>query len=148
MSHDPNDLSYVSAGHFLIGDTIVSYPESGLTQIKTNRLSRWQHLEQMKQHFWRRWSFEYLFQLQNRTQWQSNRGPALQVGQLVVCREDGLPPFKWMLGRVEEVFPDNDGVIRTATIKTSAGSYKTPAAKLAVLSVEDNLDNKKNDICY
>ncbi|XP_018404108.1 PREDICTED: uncharacterized protein LOC108780792 [Cyphomyrmex costatus] len=41
VSHDPNDLSYVSAGHFLIGDAIVSYPEPNITHIKTNRLSRW-----------------------------------------------------------------------------------------------------------
>ncbi|XP_077260842.1 uncharacterized protein LOC143896724 [Temnothorax americanus] len=109
---DPNDLSYVSAGHFLISDTITSYPEPDVTQVKVNRLSRWQHLEQMRQHFWRRWSNEYLLQLQNRTKWCSNRGPALRVGQLVICREDGLPPLKWVLGRVQETCPGPDGVAR------------------------------------
>ncbi|XP_011868252.1 PREDICTED: uncharacterized protein LOC105562212, partial [Vollenhovia emeryi] len=102
ISLDPNDLGYVSAGHFLIGDAIISYPEPDITQLKTGRLSRWQHLEQMRQHFWRRWSSEYLLQLQGRTKWHSNRGPALKVGQLVICKEDGLPSLKWMLGRVKE----------------------------------------------
>ncbi|XP_011699812.1 PREDICTED: uncharacterized protein LOC105457069 [Wasmannia auropunctata] len=143
MSNDPNDFSYISAGHFLIGDVIVSHPEPDITQLKVNRLSRWQHLEQMRQHFWRRWSHEYLSQLQNRTKWQSSRGPALEIGQLVICREDGLPPLKWMLGRIEEVSPGTDGIIRAATIKTSNGSFKRPATKLAVLPIEDELSKEK-----
>ncbi|XP_071639995.1 uncharacterized protein [Temnothorax longispinosus] len=141
VSSDPNNLSYVSAGHFLIGDTITSYPEPDVTQVKVNRLLRWQHLEQMRQHFWRRWSNKYLLQLQNRTKWCSNRGQALKVGQLVICREDGLPPLKWVLGRVQETCPGADGVVRTAVIKTSTGSFKRPAAKLAILPLEEDLDN-------
>ncbi|XP_067208459.1 uncharacterized protein [Linepithema humile] len=143
VSSDPNDLSYVSAGHFLISEAITSYPEPDITFLKTNRLSRWQHLEQIRQHFWKRWSSEYLLQLHNRTKWQSNRGPALRIGQLVVCREDGLPPLKWMIGRVEEIFPGLDGIVRTATIKTANGSFKRAAAKLAILPTEDANTQKK-----
>jgi len=54
MSSDPNDLNYLSAGHFLIGSTITSYPEPEITHLKINRLSRWQRLEQIRQHFWKR----------------------------------------------------------------------------------------------
>lgn len=79
MSNDPNDFSYISAGHFLIGDAIVSQPEPDITQLKVNRLSRWQH-------FWKRWSFKS--QLQNRTKWQASHGPALKIGQLVICCKD------------------------------------------------------------
>ncbi|XP_077270169.1 uncharacterized protein LOC143901618 [Temnothorax americanus] len=136
--------TFLQTGHFLIGDTITSYPEPDVTQVKANRLSHWQHLEQMRQHFWRRWSNEYLLQLQNRTKWCSNRCSVLKVGQLVICREDGLPPLKWVLGRVQETCPGADGVVRTAVIKTSTGSFKRPAAKLAILPLEEDLDNTKD----
>jgi len=45
LSNDPNNLSYLSPGHFLVGDTLTSYPEVDLMEVKVNRLSRWQLLE-------------------------------------------------------------------------------------------------------
>ncbi|XP_015604454.1 uncharacterized protein LOC107272139 [Cephus cinctus] len=51
MSSNPNDMSYLTAGHFLIGSAITSYPEPGLAHLKINQLSRWQHVEEIRQHF-------------------------------------------------------------------------------------------------
>ncbi|XP_018402190.1 PREDICTED: uncharacterized protein LOC108779300 [Cyphomyrmex costatus] len=144
MSLDPNDMSYISAGHFLIGDTLTSYPEPNLMQIQTNRLTRWQHLEQMRQHFWKRWSNDYLLQLQHRIKWCANHGPSIQIGQLVICREDGTPPLKWVLGRILEIFLGEDNIVRAATVKTATGSYKRPASKLAVLPIEEKLNAFNN----
>ncbi|XP_025995820.2 uncharacterized protein LOC105202869 [Solenopsis invicta] len=143
LSDDPNDLSFLSPGHFLIGDALTSYPEGDVLEIKVNRLSRWQMVERIRQHFWKRWSSEYLLNLQRRNKWLSNTGPQIKVGQLVVCREDGLPPLKWALGRVQSVYPGMDGVVRTATIRTATGEYKRPAAKLCILPVEDSTNSSK-----
>ncbi|XP_011858216.1 PREDICTED: uncharacterized protein LOC105555782 [Vollenhovia emeryi] len=140
LSSDPNDLSYISPGHFLIGDALVAYPEPDLAHIKIGRLSRWQRVEQIRQHFWQRWSSEYLLQLQRRSKWTMNRGMQLQVGQLVLCREDGLPPLKWLLGRVQEVCPGNDGIVRAAVIKTSKGAFKRPAVRLSIMPFEQCSD--------
>jgi len=49
-----NDLSYLSPGHFLIGDVLTSIPDPSLLDIPENRLSRWQPIEQMRQHLWKR----------------------------------------------------------------------------------------------
>ncbi|XP_018368526.1 PREDICTED: uncharacterized protein LOC108764680 [Trachymyrmex cornetzi] len=137
ISEDPNDLGFLSPGHFLIGAALTSFPEADLLDTRINRLSRWQLIERIRQHFWKRWSAEYLLGLQRRNKWPSNTGPTIQVGQLVVCREDGLPPLKWVLGRVYEVMPGADGVVRAAKIKTVNGEYKRPAAKLCVLPIEE-----------
>lgn len=107
--------------------------------IKLNRLSRWQ-LEQIRQHLWKRWSSEYLLQFQQRIKWQTNKGPQLRVSQLVLCREEGLPPLKWALGRVLEVCPGTDQIIRAAIIKPTTGIFKRPAAKLSIL-----LDARSNN---
>jgi len=119
--NDSNDLSYLSPGHFLIGTTLTSYPGVDLMEVKVNRLSRWQLLEQIRQHFWKRWSSEYLLSLQQRDKWMANLGPQVQVDQLVLCREDGLPPLKWVFGRVQKVIPGADKVVRTAIIRTASG---------------------------
>jgi len=66
LSNDPNDLSYLSPGHFLIGSTLTSYPEVDLIKTKINQLSRWQLVEKIRQDFWKRWSTEYLLNLQQR----------------------------------------------------------------------------------
>jgi len=67
-------------------------------------------------------------------------GPQIKTGQLVICREDGLPPMKWALARVQSVLPGSDGVVRAAIIKTAVGEYKRPAARLCVLPIEDHMD--------
>jgi hypothetical protein len=50
----PNDpsYSYLSPGHFLIGEPLTKLPSSDLTNVKLYRLSRWQQLQQQTQHFW------------------------------------------------------------------------------------------------
>jgi len=67
-----------------------------------------------------------LLNLQQRNKWMTNLSPQVQVGQLVLCREDGLPPLKWALGRVQEVIPGTDKVVRTAIIRTASGEYRRP----------------------
>lgn len=93
MSDDPNDLSVLTPGHFLIGETFTSYPESDLQELPVNKLSRWQHTEQIKQHFWARWSKEYLTACQQRSKWKTNGPTRLEVGQLVMLKEDEVIPF-------------------------------------------------------
>jgi len=40
LSDDPNDMSYLSPGHFLIGDNLTAIPEATLLDVPENRLSR------------------------------------------------------------------------------------------------------------
>lgn len=64
-----------------------------LTADKVNKLSRSQLTQQMFQHFWKRWSEEYLSNLQQRFKWKNQRAD-LQVGDLVVVKEEDVPPMK------------------------------------------------------
>ncbi|XP_072766496.1 uncharacterized protein [Anoplolepis gracilipes] len=64
LSADPNDLSYLTPGHFLVGDALTSVPQQDVTHMLINRLSRWQHINHIYQHFWKRWNREYLQLLQ------------------------------------------------------------------------------------
>lgn len=57
----------------------------------------------------------------------------IRPGVLVLCREDGLPPLKWRIGRVIQVHPGINNTLRAVIIKTSIGDYKRPLAILCVL---------------
>ncbi|XP_046383976.1 uncharacterized protein LOC124154345 [Ischnura elegans] len=51
MSSDPNDLNPLTPGHFLIGDALTAIPDPNMIDVPVNRLSRWQHVTRMQQHF-------------------------------------------------------------------------------------------------
>lgn len=144
LSTDPNDFSYLSPGHFLIGSTLTAYPDINIMDVKINWLSRWQLVERIRQHFWKRWSSEYLASLQRRNKWTKGTGPQIKVGQLVLCKEDNLPPLKWMLGRVQKILPGADGVVRAAIIKTATSEFKHRSTKFCILPVEDSNSDKSS----
>lgn len=48
LSEDPNDLSYLSPNHFLVGAPLNSYPCHDLTDVSENRLIKWQRIEQLR----------------------------------------------------------------------------------------------------
>lgn len=104
--------------------------------MKRNRLTRWQRVEQVRQHFWRRWSVEYLHSLQERFKWKRNKGTQLEPEQLVLVQQQGLAPLQWMVARVQEVHSGSDGVARAATVKSSKGSFLRPLSKLAIMPVD------------
>lgn len=137
MSLDPSDLAPLTARHFLIGGPLTSYSQPSLEDLPTNRLSRWQHVEQLRQHFWRRWLNEYLHHCQQRYKWQS-ANQSIHQGQMVILKEDNIPPLSRPLGRITDVYPGPDGVIRTVTVRTCKGLYKHPITRLCVLPYEEN----------
>ena len=61
--------------------------------------------------------------------------PNLKEEDIVVLSDDHMPPVKWMLGRIINVYPGKDGLVRVATIKTKSGEFKRPIHKLALLPI-------------
>ncbi|XP_076660916.1 uncharacterized protein LOC143364466, partial [Halictus rubicundus] len=114
ISSDPNDTLVLTPGHFLIGDSLTSLRERDFRDVPSNRLSTWQHIQKLKQHFWNRWYKEYLNEMTSRSRWSSGTHP-IKEGTIVLLREDNVPPMQWPLGRVIKVYPGSDGIVRAAT---------------------------------
>ncbi|XP_043482132.1 uncharacterized protein LOC122511132 [Leptopilina heterotoma] len=138
LSDEPNDLTPLTPSHFLIGSTIYTIPEPSYFEHKLNSLNRWRLLSKMKSDFWSRWSSEYLHALQTRPKWHFVRSP-VKINDLVVIKNENLPPSKWALGRVTKVHAGRDGLVRTATLKTASGMLTRPVVKLCILPICDNL---------
>ncbi|XP_071580897.1 uncharacterized protein [Temnothorax nylanderi] len=135
MSSDPNDPLALTPAHFLINASLQTIPEYDFTNEALNRLSTWQHIQRVKQHFWKRWSKEYLNELQQRTKWVSNKPHNVSVGDLVMLKEDNMPPLRWVTGRVTATHPGDDGIVRVVTVRTAHGTYKRCVKKISPLPV-------------
>jgi hypothetical protein len=132
LSSNPNDLSALTPGHFLIGRPLTSLPTVNYEDYSASRLTRYQRIEQLRQHFWTRWCKEYVAELQQRVKWRTNDGQ-LQAGTLVLLKEDNIPPLKWKLGRIVAVFPGRDGINRVADINTLNGIVRRSFSKICPL---------------
>ncbi|XP_025997552.2 uncharacterized protein LOC105197924 [Solenopsis invicta] len=118
ISDDVNDMRALTPGHFLIGESLQDYPEQNMKEIPINRLAMWQHIEQLRQHFWSRWQKEYLVTCQERNKWRTEAERAFKVGQLVMLKQTESMPLKWTLARIEEIHPGTDGLVRVVTVRT------------------------------
>ncbi|XP_076660487.1 uncharacterized protein LOC143363840 [Halictus rubicundus] len=136
ISSDPNDLTAITPGHFLIGESLINMPDHDYAQVPDGRLSSWQHIQKIKAHFWKRWKTEYLQELTVRRKWHSGGTFHLPIGSMVILQEDNTPPMKWPLGRVTAIHPGEDGIIRVVTVKTSRGEYKRSVKRLSPLPVD------------
>ncbi|XP_076383738.1 uncharacterized protein LOC143260984 [Megalopta genalis] len=137
LSSDPNDLTALSPSHFLIGDSLMQLPEYDLRDTPVNKLSSWQHIQRVKQHFWNRWSNEYLQTLHTRNKWHIPNDTQHKKGTLVIIREDNTPPLTWKLGRIIDICPGGDKIVRVATVKTAQGTYQRAIKKLSPLPIDD-----------
>ncbi|GFT54114.1 integrase catalytic domain-containing protein [Trichonephila clavipes] len=99
LSSDVDDLEVLTPAHFLIGRPITAIVEPSLLQCESNRLNVWQRITKSVQTIWKRWSLSYLNSLQQRKKWIVNK-ENLKLGDMVLIREENLPPCKWLLGRV------------------------------------------------
>lgn len=135
LSSDPNDLVPLTPTHFLITNPGLPMPEPDVANIADNRLNRYHLIEKMRQHFWLRWQKEFVSELQQRTKWKKEKG-ALNIGDLVIIKEDNLPVMVWKLGRVIGIHPGKDGVVRVAEIKTATGEIKRSFSKICPLPAD------------
>ncbi|XP_076387400.1 uncharacterized protein LOC143264382 [Megachile rotundata] len=138
LSSDPNDFLALSPSHFLIGDSLVSLPEHDLIDIASNKLSLWQHIQRIKQHFWKRWHLEYLQELHTRSKWHTGNHTNIKEGVLVTIKDVNSPPLQWQLGRIVAVHPGEDGVIRVVTVRTPQGTYKRALKNIVPLPIDTN----------
>ena len=137
LTDDPTDLTALTPAHFLLGRPTLTVPEPSVLGLTMNRLSRRELLRQMYEDFWKRWSSEYLHELQQRPKWRT-RKPQVTVGDLCVIRNNLLPPCKWPLGRIVETYPGSDGLVRVVQIKTATTTLTRPIAKISLLPLEDD----------
>ena len=136
-SHSLDGVEVLTPGHFIIGRPLRAYPENPTTT-EPSLSKRWSLCQTIITHFWRRWSSEYLQQLQRLQKWHKP-SPNMQVGDIVLILGETTFTNHWPMAKVVEVHPDRDGLVRVVTLKTSTSILKRPVAKLSLLLRDQGL---------
>jgi hypothetical protein len=131
-SENSIDYTALTPGHFLIGAPLLSPAEVVCDEQPISVVNRWRKLKALTQAFALRWKEEYLKELHKRTKWRDpNRN--ITIDDIVVIRCENLPPTEWRLGRVHQLHPGSDGLVRVVTLKTLKGLITRPITKLVLL---------------
>ena len=109
-------MAPLTPGHFLIGRALQAYPEALLTE-NTSLYKRWNLCQAILQHFWQRWSSEYLQQLQTSNKWHKTR-PNLQVGDIVLMTDGNVFHTQWTMAKVTALYKGKDGLVRAVDVQT------------------------------
>ena len=115
-SHSPDGIMLLTPGHFLIGRSLRAYQETTITS-EPSLHKRWTLCQAVIHHFWRRWSGEYLQQLQKAGKWHTVK-PNLQVGDLVLITDDAAFTNHWITGKVIRTFKGRDQLVRAVDVLT------------------------------
>lgn len=134
--NDIDNLNVLTPGHFLIGEAPINVPEPDLSQVNVNRLSRWQHTQRILQNFWHKWKTEYLTRLQQRPKWLTIK-EEFKIGEVVLIKEDHLPPGKWALGRIVDKYPGSDNICRVYSLKCCGKLIKRSISRLCKLPINE-----------
>ena len=135
VSDDPNDLNPITPNHLLQLCDCPPTPPGEFVQRETYR-HHWKQAQYLADIFWRRWLHEYLPALQYRHRWQVPK-MNFKVGDVVIIMDDSLPRNSWSLGRIVEVFPGHDGLVRSVRLKTSTNILTRPITKICLLETSD-----------
>lgn len=147
MSNDANDIGALTPGHFLIGEPLTSQIDAQARSTNLKLETRWKLVSHLKHEFWKRWSRDYLNELQYRHKWRE-QSKNLKPGAIVIIKEDNVPVMKWPLGRVVKTYKGHDEVVRVADVQTASGIFKRAIHYLAPLpKLNDESDEEEQQPC-
>lgn len=134
LSSSPSDgFDVLTPGHFLVGaPMILSRVEPNYQDHKVNYNLRWELLSRSIQDLWKRWSNDYLHTLMQRSKWNDEHAK-IRVDQLVLIIDKSSPVNHWTIGRITELLPGPDKIVRVVKLKTSTTTLTRPVNKLALL---------------
>lgn len=142
LHDDPEDRLALTPGDFLTGGPIIALPEPTQTHLPLNRVKEWNLVQRWTEDIWHRWRFEYLSTLQERGKWRTPE-KNININDVVAIKQENLPPTQWCIGRVIQVHPGNDGLVRVVTTqhfdKATGRTYtrERPIQKICILLSED-----------
>ena len=138
LPHVEDSLVALTPGHFLVDAPIKAVPDGSGSDCPMPLSRRWSLCQALTQHLWKRWSVEYLDQLNRFAKWhQPSRN--VQIGDIVCICGEQTPSATctWPLAIVESVHPGADGRVHVVVLHTSKGTYKRPITKIVLLVYVD-----------
>ena len=145
--YDDNIDDVITPSHLLFGRRLLSPSYENVTPenicFSTESVAkRAQFINTLLEHFWKRWSKEYLTELREHQNCR-NKIPdkQVQVGDVVLIH-DNLPRNRWKMGLVLELYEGKDGFKRGCKLRTLSKTGRTlylnrPINKLYPLEIRN-----------
>ena len=96
-------------------------------------------------HFWERWSKEYLATTRDLQKVNANKGVLdIKVDDIILTAQDKMPRQFWRLGRVLKVFTSRDYKVRATEVKVGKTEHiiRRPVNKLYRLNLNPHEEPK------
>ena len=129
VHNEVNEPQLLTPAHFLVGQRLTCLPPKSVpahthypSVNKEEITRRWRYRQRLMTSFWNSWRREYLLSLKSDHCCETPQPSQLNVGDVILIGEDNTPRQSWKLGRVEELFPGCDGLVRSCAVRTTSGT--------------------------
>ncbi|GBP62221.1 hypothetical protein EVAR_38223_1 [Eumeta japonica] len=112
---------------------LLAVPSLPVTSATT---TRYELIVKIGQVFWERWRREFFAELQRRTK-RRTQEREISIGDVLVLKEDDIPPSQWRVRRVGGLYPHPDNISRVVDVKTCKGIVRRAINKLCPLFSSD-----------
>ena len=128
---DDSDLTEpLTPSHLMYGRNILNRTSSASINKNSESLSkRIKHVAKLLDHFWKRFSAEYLCSLRERDRLQRRKNPRskiISVGDVVLVHQKQVARNSWPLGKITRLISSPDGEVRGAELRTADGKLNRP----------------------
>ena len=134
-SDNIDDFEVLTPYHFLLGSQSFNPSPGDFNDSQINLRTKWKAVQAATNMFWRRWTKEYLPTLVSRKKWTS-KSRNLEVRDLVMLSVDHTPRSHLPLGRIVEVYPGKDDIVRSVKVKTPNSEFIRPSRQVYPLEVQ------------
>jgi hypothetical protein len=134
LSENPDDLCPITPNMFLREVETSGIPDMDLLE-SAGFNKRFVYRQQLRDDIRKRFRSEYLGQLAHHKN-KKKSSSVLRVGEVVLVGDDNKKRINWTLGRILELYPGRDGIIRVAKVKIASGVINRPAQRLYPLEVQ------------
>lgn len=142
LSDDADDFEALSPAHLGRSMKLPLHERIDAPNVKSLK-TLYQEMQFQIQGFWKQWSDDYLQALTQLPKWRKAY-ENMKVGQLVIIKNENVPPTYWAMGRITHTHAGDDGKVRSVTLKTQAGTLERSIRKLCVLPSDVELEYWNN----
>lgn len=131
IPNDPCDGTSLCPNDIILGRATNRVP-NGLFRHMENPHHLLEFCQKIVVTFWKRWYRDVLPQLMPRKKW-STQSRNVKVNDSVIVAGQNPIRGKWNVGRILQVFPEPDGLVRDVELKKGSGTYIRPITKICII---------------